>query len=311
MQRKIVFTTLFIGFLAIFLWQVSAPFSFPVRSVVDVPEGTGLYTLGEKLEEDGVIRSPFWFRLTAIALGGERDMKAGHYYMNRRQNVFMVAWRVFHGDYDVQVVRVTIPEGFNVEEIADLFDERFKFFDAGTFVKLAPEGYLFPDTYFIPVTATATSTIKLLRDNFMRRIFPHMPRVELSGKDLEEIITMASIIENEAPRATEDKAIISGILWKRIELGIPLQVDASFVYVNGKTTKDLTLADLKINSPFNTYLYKGLPPAPISNPGLESIEAALNPANTPYLFFLTGDDGKMHYSRNFDEHVEKKFKYIN
>ncbi len=295
----------------VFIWSTAPPFSFPSGSIVTVPEGAGLYKLAEKLEQDKVIRSPFWFRTAAILLGGERDMKAGQYYLSYPQNVFIVAWRVFHGIHDLETVKLTIPEGFTVRKIAALFDdEKFVSFDRASFIDLAPEGYLFPDTYFIPITSTASSTIKLFRDNFTSKVFPSVSDVEFSGKTLEEIIIMASIIENEA-NSRKDREIISGILWKRIKLSIPLQVDASFVYVNGKTTKELTLDDLKIDSPFNTYLYKGLPPRPISNPGLESIQAALNPATTPYLYFLTGDDGTMHYSRTFDEHVEKKLKYIN
>jgi UPF0755 protein len=296
-------------FLGISLWMINPPSTFPTSSTVTITEGAGLYALAEKLEDDNVIRSPFWFRLVAIILGGERDMKAGQYFMSYPQNTFVIAWRVFHGHYDVETVKMTIPEGFTVAKITKLFDERFAFFNADEFTSSAPEGYLFPDTYFVPVTATASSTIKLLRDNFARKIFPHISDIELSGRTLEEIIIMASIIENEG-QSQVDREIISGILWKRIKLGIPLQVDASFVYVNGKTTKDLTLNDLKIDSPYNTYLYKGLPPTPISNPGLESIRAAINPTTTPYIYFLTGNDGTMHYSQTFDEHVAKKLKYL-
>lgn len=301
----IIGTALFIAF----LWQITPPFSFPSGSIISVPEGAGLYTLAEKLREDKVIRSPFWFRVAAIILGGERDMKAGQYYMSRPQNTLVITWRVFHGNHGVEVVRLTIPEGFTVSKISALFDERFPLFNQTDFIAWAPEGYLFPDTYFVPLTATASSTIKLLNDNFIRKISPSISDVELSGRTLEEIIIMASIIESEA-KSLEDREIVSGILWKRIKLGMPLQVDASFIYVNGKTTKELTQDDLKIDSPFNTYLYRGLPPSPISNPGLESIKTALYPTTTPYLYFLTGDDGQMHYSRTFDEHVAKKLKYL-
>lgn len=308
-EKKFYIFSVTVILFAIYVWQVMPPFSFPSQSVVVVEQGVGLYALAEKLREDRVIRSPFWFRAVAILLGGERDMKAGEYYMSGPQNLFVVVWRVFHGNYDVETVRLTIPEGFNVNEISAFFDEGFLFFDHDSFKALAREGYLFPDTYFVPVTATAASTILLLNDNFNRKILLILPEIEASGKTLDEIITMASIIEGEA-KLLEDRKIVSGILWKRISLGIALQVDATFSYINGKASKDLTLDDLKIDSPFNTYLYRGLPPTPIANPGLESIEAALHPTETRYLYFLTGDDGTMHYSRNFNEHVEKKFKYI-
>ncbi len=294
---------------AVFLFPTMPPLTFPAGAIITVSEGAGLYTLAERLKQDRVIRSPFWFRVAAIIIGGERYMKAGQYYMSRPQNVFVIAWRLLHGDYDIETVRLTIPEGFTVKHISALFDDRFIFFDHQSFVTLAPEGYLFPDTYFIPVTATASSTIKLFRDNFVRKISRSLPDIASSGRTLEEIITMASLIENEV-QTLNDREIVSGILWKRIGLGMPLQVDASFVYVNGKTTKELTLDDLKINSPFNTYLYRGLPPRPISNPGLESIKTALHPTTTPYLYFLTDEDGAVHYARTFDEHVANKLKYL-
>ncbi|KKT14808.1 MAG: putative periplasmic solute-binding protein [Parcubacteria group bacterium GW2011_GWF2_44_8b] len=271
----------------IFFFPTTPPFSFPSGSIVTIPEGVGLYTLAERLREDRVIRSPFWFRAVAIILGGERDMKAGQYLMSGPQNVFFIAWRVFHGDYDIETVKLTIPEGFTVREISKLFDERFVFFDHADFVEHAPEGYLFPDTYFIPVIATASSTIKLLGDNFTHKIVSSMPDIESSGRTLKEIIIMASLLEAET-KTKEDREIVSDILWKRLKLRMPLQVD----------------------SDMGTYEFVGLPENPINNPGLVSIDAALHPTSTPYLYFLTGDDGTMHYSRTFDEHVAKKLKYI-
>ncbi|MDP2651428.1 MAG: endolytic transglycosylase MltG [bacterium] len=289
------------------LW--AAPKAFPTGSIVRVEQGTGLLELSERLEEDKVIRSSLWFRITAIVLRGERSMRAGEYYLPKRESVFGIARRVVLGDHRIRTVKLTIPEGFTVKKISSLFNDEFPYFDNTEFERLAPEGYLFPDTYFIPVTASASATIKLLRANFIRKVFPLMPLVDESDKSLEEIIIMASIIENEA-NTKESREIVSGILWKRLRQDMPLQVDASFSYVNGKSTKDLTLADLKIDSPYNTYLYPGLPPGPISNPGVDSILAALNPTTTPYLYFLTGDDGMMHYSETFDEHKEKKQEYI-
>jgi len=236
-------------------------------------------------------------------------MKAGQYYMAGPENTPMIAWRILHGNYRVETVRLTIPEGFTVKKIANLFDDRFPFFDKKEFEAKAHEGYLFPDTYFVPVTATASSTLKMFSDNFDKKIATISSDLEKSDKTLDEILTMASILEGESSDH-ENMRIVSGILWKRIDIGMALQVDTGFVYVNGKTTKDLTVDDLKIDSPFNTYINRGLPPTPISNPGLDSIRAALNPENTPYLYFLTSDDGTMHYSKTFEEHVEKKFKYI-
>jgi UPF0755 protein len=302
----IILLTLVLGSYFVFL---SAPRNFPIGRTVSVTSGSGLLQLSRSLEKDGVIRSQFWFRIVAIFYKGERGLQAGDYALNAPMNVFQMVRRVISGDYQIKRVKMTIPEGFTVKKISSLFDEQFTEFDHQTFESIAQEGYLFPDTYFIHVNATATSTIKILRDNFIRKIFYLMPEVEESGHSLEDIITMASILEGEA-KTLEDRKIVSGILWKRLAIGMPLQVDASFIYVNGKTTKDLTLDDLKINSPYNTYLYKGLPPTPISNPGIESINAAIHPIETKYLYFLTGNDGLMYYATTLDEHIKNKKKFL-
>lgn len=311
------YVLLVIGIVAILSFPVliyagflSAPRPFPQGFTVSVDSGSGLLELSNKLEEEGVIRSSFWFRIAAILFKGERGLQAGEYALQGKENVFDLARRIVNGDYRIKRIKLTIPEGFTVKKISSLFDtNEFENFDKIMFEKTAQEGYLFPDTYFIHVNATATSTIRMLRDNFIRKIFYLMPEVEESGRTLDEIIIMASILESEA-NTKDDREIVSGILWKRLDTGMPLQVDASFVYVNGKTTKDLTLDDLKIKSPYNTYLYKGLPPTPISNPGLESIEAAIHPKESPYLFFLTGTDGKMYYAKTFEEHVKNKQKFL-
>jgi len=273
---------------ALGLWFTAPPFSFPSGVIITIPEGAGLYTLSEQLREDKVIHSPFWFRMSAIILGGEREMKAGQYQMSDPQNAVIIAWRVLHGDYGIAVVRLTIPEGFTVAKISALFDHRFPFFNHAEFATLAPEGYLFPDTYFIPVTATASSTIRLLRDNFDRKIALSLSSIERSGKTLEQIVIIASLLEAEA-KTQLDREIASDILWKRLKLGMPLQVD----------------------SEMGTYEFAGLPRRPINNPGLVSIGAALRPTATPYLYFLTGDDGEMYYARTFEEHVANKLKFIN
>ena len=285
-KRRVAFMVSAIFFLSL-VWGVAPPTQFPTHSIITVPEGLGLYKLGEKLSEENLVRSPFWFRMVAILLGGERRMQAGQYYFPDRANVVQVAWRIFHGDYQVETVKLTIPEGFTVEKISNLFDERFAFFDKALFVSVAPEGYLFPDTYFVPVTATASSTIKLMQDNFEKQIATVMSEVAISGRTLEQIMIMASLLEAEV-KTQEDREIAAGILWKRLKIGMALQVD-SYMW---------------------TYKFAGLPEHPINNPGLVSIRAALNPKTTPYLYFLTGKDGKTHYAKTFDEHQTNIAKYL-
>jgi UPF0755 protein len=130
-----------------------------------------------------------------------------------------------------------------------------------------------------------------------------------STRPLDEIIKMASIVETEA-RMEKTRRVVAGILWERIRRGMPLQVDVSFRYINGKTTRNLTVSDLKIDSPYNSYIYKGLPPTPIANPGLEAILASANPIKTDYLYFLTGKDNVMYYARTFEEHVVNTELYL-
>lgn len=284
--KLIVFFILGLIFIAL-VWGVAPPEDYPRGKIVNIPQGTGLYQAGVILEKENVIRSSFWFRTISIILGGERKLQAGQYYLSRPESVAVIAWRMLHGLYDIETVKVTIPEGFTVAKISALFDERFSYFDNQFFERNAPEGYLFPDTYFFPVTVSATGTIKLLRENFVRKIFDVMPEIEKSGRTLEEIIIMASLIEGEANNQV-DRELVSAILWKRLRIGMPLQVDVE------KTT----------------YEFRGLPKAPINNPGLLSIQAALRPTTTPYLYYLTGHDGKMYYAKTFDEHKSNIAKYL-
>ena len=285
-EKSVSFFILGLAFLFL-TWFLTPPKAFPTGAVITVSEGSGLYTLAEDLREEDVIRSPFWFRAISIILGGERRMRAGQYFLPRPQTAFTIAWRVRRGDYDVETAKITIPEGFTVAKISKLFEERFSFFDRTLFERTAPEGYLFPDTYFVPITATASSTIKLLHDNFVRKISDLMPEVEKSGKTLETIITMASLLEAEG-KTEIDRLTISAILWKRLKLGMALQVD----------------------SEMGTYEFQGLPETPINNPGLVSITSALRATSTSYLYFLTGKDGKMHYAKTFEEHKLNISKYL-
>ena len=147
-----------------------------------------------------------------------------------------------------------------------------------------------------------------MRNNFNEKIQAIDQQIKSFNKPLSQIITMASIVEEEA-RADESRRIISGILWKRLEKNMPLQVDAPFYYITGKAG-GFTLDDLKINSPYNTYLNKGLPKAPISNPGLGTILDTVKPKETNYWFYLTGNDGEMRYATNFDQHIENRNTYL-
>jgi UPF0755 protein len=151
--------------------------------------------------------------------------------------------------------------------------------------------------------------VKTLSDTFQTKIASLESIIDSFGKPYSQVVIMASILEAEA-RKLEDRRVIAGILWKRIQMDMPLQVDAPFEYVSSKNTFTLTTADLRLDSPYNTYTRKGLPPTPIGNPGLEAIQAAVTPIESPYLYYLSDKNGVFHYAETHDGHVKNKAKYL-
>jgi len=306
-----VFAVFFVIFYILF-W--SAPKNFPVHSIYNLKSGQTLSSTSDNFLKSKIIRSDFWFKSFVYIFSlGRATVIEGNYAMNTKQNVLTIARRVSHGQLDIVPVKIIITEGKNSYEIADILSKNFPSFDKNVFLDLIEkeklEGYLFPDTYFIMPGMTETGIIKLMNDNFKEKIKEVSMNIKDFGKSESDVIKMASIVEGEA-RTLESREIIAGILWKRISIRMALQVDSSFKYINGKTTATLTADDLKIDSPYNSYTNRGLPPTPISNPGLEAIKATINPIKTPYLYFLTGKDGNMYYASIFEEHVANKLKYL-
>ncbi len=210
----------------------------------------------------------------------------------------------------VKLVRVTVPEGFNVRQIARRLEEA-GLFPAEDFIKLAQqeEGFLFPDTYEFYGHALPRDVILKMKENFDRKLSPYLPEAEREGRTLREIIIMASLLEEEV-HGEADRKTVAGILWKRLDEKAALRVDATLTYLTGKTSAELTDRDLKLDSPYNTYLYPGLPAGPISNPGLETIKAALYPAASPYWYYLSDQGGQIRYARDFEEHKQNRLKYL-
>ena len=171
------------------------------------------------------------------------------------------------------------------------------------------EGYLFPDTYFFYSNVTPDQVIETLRNNFNQKIKTALLDIQASGKSLQDVITMASIVEREATSST-DRKMIAGVLWKRISISMPLQVDPPFYYILGKDSSQITLKDLAMDSPYNLYKNKGLPPTPITNPGMSSILATVNPTTSNNLFFLSDKKGAIHYAPTYEGHVANKLKYL-
>lgn len=291
-------------------WFVSPPRNFPAGHVFSIEEGKTLSEIAKDLKDNRYINSEtaFKFAVAGVFRSGNGAV-AGDYIFEKKLSTFSLAYRIVFGKHHLDPVRVTIHEGLNKFEMAEVLARAMPSFDKERFIEIAPEGYLFPDTYFFVPNARPERVVEVMTNNFERQIEPYLEDIEGSGRTFEEVLTMASIVETEA-RQFETRRTISGILWKRIDENMPLQVDVTFKYVNGKVTHNLTLEDLEIDSPYNTYVYTGLPPTPIANPGLDSILATITPIDTPYYFFLADDSGETHYAATFDEHRNNKQIYL-
>ncbi|MEQ1561173.1 MAG: endolytic transglycosylase MltG [Nitrospira sp.] len=311
-KRLYASASIFFFFSFLYIFFHAAPRDFPVGQVVTINIGESLQTITTALHEAHVIRSPFVFRTTVILLGGEKKVIAGDYMLDKREGSYDIAHRLVKGKFHLEAVKVTVLEGWNIYDIANYLQKNLLKFNKDQFLALAKnkEGHLFPDTYFVSPTIKPEALIKMMEDNFDNKVDALKNEILSSGHSREQIITMASILEEEAG-TTESRKIVSGILWRRISIGMPLQVDSTFSYINGKGTHELSLVDLKIDSPYNTYKYKGLPAGPISNPGLNAIEAAIYPTKTKYVYFLSSRNGTMHYAVTFDEHKKNKELYLN
>ena len=277
---------------------LSAPKDFPSGETIVIEKGTGLAEISGKLKKEGFIKNKYAFALYARVFNKSKKIKYGKYLFNEPVSIFSLLSRFTKGEFGFKPVKVTVAEGLTVKKIAELLGD-FENFDKEEFLEKTKnlEGYLFPDTYLFLPFAETEQIIGTMTDNFKKK----------AGDVGKEIVIMASLIEKEVPDS-DDRKIVSGILWKRLKLGMALQVDAVFPYITGK--QKVLLEDLKIDSPYNTYLNKGLPPGPISNPGLDAIDAARNPKESPYLYYLSGQDSKTHFAKTFSEHLRNKEKYL-
>lgn len=310
-NRLIIGLGVFFIFSLIWVYFNSIPGDFPLGSVVSVKSGESLQEITNNLEALNVIKSGFIFQAHVILQGGEKKLIAGDYLFDRKERAADIAHRLVHGDFHLDPKKITIPEGWSIFQIGDYLEKNLIGFNKKEFLSLAKnlEGYLFPDTYFVSPTIKPAEVIEKMNNTFKDKIVG-VTSIATSTYKLKEIITMASILEEEA-RTEESRRMIAGILWKRLKLGMALQVDSTFLYINGKNTYELTLADLEIDSPYNTYKYRGLPPGPIGNPGLEAINDALNPITSKYLYFLSSKSGDMYYATTFEQHKKNKELYLN
>ncbi len=256
-------------------------------------------------------RHPTLLYLLIRAVSDGSGIRAGLYGFEEPESLYAIARRLVEGDTRIPDIEITFPEGDSTRDMARRIAQVSAYVTEEEFWELARphEGYLFPDTYYFAKDTDANAIISHLRETFDVRVRELLPQIASSGHTLQEIVIMASLIEKET-RTPESRRTVSGILWKRIGLGMPLQVDAVFGYIHDRDTYSPSFEELRVDSPYNTYTNRGLPPGPIANPGLDSILAALNPTETPYLYYLTGRDGKMWYAKTFEEHKTNRARYL-
>jgi UPF0755 protein len=292
------------------------------RVTVQLQRGKSVAGIAEALAQSGVIRSALAFQFYVRWHGAGSSLRAGRYTLSGSMSLARIV-RILEqgpGHDGADRLRVTVPEGFTLAQIADALEakgvceaEAFRQFAAKpggwaaweTGFTLPPntlEGYLYPDTYnFLPHTAPEEIAREMVL-NFSRRFArPKEQDIAATGHSLHEIVTLASLIEREA-RVAEDRPRIAGVLENRLKKGMKLEIDATVLYALGHHKDRVYYKDLEVDSPYNTYRNVGLPPGPIANPGMASLEAALHPEANDYLYYVAQQNGAHRFSRTLAEH---------
>ena len=291
---------------------------------VEIPAGSGPAAMARRLADAGVVRDPSAFRVAVWLRGAGRRLQAGEYRFDQPMTPAEVVDKIARGD--VYVRSITFREGLTIRQMAELFESK-GFGPAADFVAatrnagivraLDPaardlEGYLFPDTYALPRKATAEQLIARMVAAFENTLTPDLrARAAARGLSVRGFVTLSSIVEKETGRA-EERGMVAAVYSNRLKIGMGLQCDPTVIYAlerAGRYTGNLTREDLKFESPYNTYRYAGLPPGPIASPGRASLEATANPADVPYLYFVSRNDGSHAFASTLDEHNRNVFEY--
>lgn len=334
LKRKNILTTILVAcFLLlvscfIFLYQLYMPLSKNVEETeFIVREGQSLKEIAENLRLERIIGNKLVFVLYVWIQGKTNNLQAGKYSLSSSMNIAEIAKKIVSGDVFHDWVKVTIPEGWTNKQIEEklvelgiLNPQKYTTYTVSTesfpFLADRPpgpslEGYLFPDTYYFDKeTDTVETVVKKMLVNFGEKLNQDLQEeIKRQGKTIFEVVILASIVQNEVS-SPQDMAKVAGIFYNRFKLGIPLQSDATVNYITGKNLRQPLIEDTKVKSPYNTYLHLGLPPGPISNPGLEAIKAVIYPEETEYLYFLNPPDGTTIFSKTFQEHNANKRKHL-
>ncbi len=295
---------------------------------VDILDGMSLKKVAGLLEESNVIKNDTTFLIYA-RLNSLENVKSGSYAFKQSQSVDEILQLLNKGSKPLGT-KVTIPEGYEIRNIAeklasekitdfdsfmsatneiDVYKAQYEFLNSEDIISL--EGFFFPDTYYISKGTTNEQIIKMFLDRFAE-VYENEQlesKIEASGLNINEFITLASIVEREAVKK-EERPIIAGVFYNRLDIQMPLQSCATVQYILQERKPVLSIADTKIDSPYNTYLIEGLPPAPIASPGLDSIFATANPQQTDFIYFVAKGDGGHEFSKTYEQHLQAKKKYM-
>ena len=324
-RRFWVWLTVFglIGFCAFSGLRIYSQFTEPYRGYVgeerfvDITPGSDAVTIARQLIAADIVRDRWVFRYAAWKTKSASRLQAGEYKFDSPMTAVQVLEKIMQGR--VHLRTITFPEGLTLAQMAEIFGAsdfgtREEFFTSVQNVELVAhfdkeatdlEGYLFPDTYALPRNATADHLVSAMVAGFEKKFDDELRR-ESQVRDftLREVVTLASIIERETARADE-RTVVSGVFTNRLELGMLLQSDPTVIYalqLAGLYKNNLTRANLRFDSPYNTYLYAGLPPGPIASPGLGALKAAVQPDDVQYLYFVSRNDGSHVFATSLREH---------
>ncbi|QQG40906.1 MAG: endolytic transglycosylase MltG [Candidatus Levyibacteriota bacterium] len=279
------------------------------KTIFVIEKGSGIREIANKLKKENLIKDPVLFFLVVKKQGIDGKIQAGDFRLSPSMTMYEIADNLTHGTLDVWI---TIPEGKRAEEIADILQEKIPSFDQSWRLQLVKhEGYLFPDTYLVPKDADINLIIALMTKNFDNKF----SQIKTAGKIKNDIVTIASLVEREA-KHQQDRPLVASVITNRLRIGMKLDIDATIQYTlgyqrNEKTwwKKALTREDINFNSSYNTYKNPGLPPTPISNPGLAALQAAANPAKTNYFYYISDKKGVNHYAATIEDHNANIRKY--
>ena len=310
-----------IALTSMFISTINKPLKISDSQVVDVKEGDSFYSIINSLSNENKIKSPFIIKIYAKLTGLDLEVVPGSHTLDKGMSVKDIA-KTLKDTNNANEITLTIPEGFNIEDIAARVEEKgicskdeflnaVKSYPLPSYVKdnsdkrYNLEGFLFPDTYNFEIGVEPQYIIKTMIKRCEEVWNEITQGLDIKEDNIENIINVASIIEKEA-RVDEDRPLIASVIYNRLKQNMPLQIDATVIYAHGYYIENVRNRHLAIESKYNTYLYKGLPVGPICNPGAPSIKAALHPSDTNYLFYLLASDDEHYFTDNYDDFLKKK-----